>query len=148
MLVCLKNVDQKIRLKSSERQTCSLNKVSLYKVTKHDLLLFILIGFSYIWTSTVGSCMQLFIMGGDLLSSSISSVLPTFHSGLSPCENLLLEGRQYVVDVDGSFKNDRTHVFDTTWSVSPPCHKIKSIALSMTSQTLRFAQWEQPRKSK
>ena len=44
--------------------------------------------------------MQLFIMGGDLLSSSISNVLPAFHSGLSPCQNLLLEGRQYVVDVD------------------------------------------------
>ena len=44
--------------------------------------------------------MQLFIMGGDLLSSSISNILLAFHSGLSPCQNLLLEGRQYVVDVD------------------------------------------------
>ena len=44
--------------------------------------------------------MQLFIMGSDLLSSSISNVLPAFHSGLSPYQNLLLEGRQYVVDVD------------------------------------------------
>ena len=39
-------------------------------------------------------------MGGDLLSSSISNVLSAFHSGLSPCQNLLLEGRQYVVDED------------------------------------------------
>ena len=44
--------------------------------------------------------MQLFTMGGDLLSSSVSNVLPAFYSGLSSCQNLLLEGRQYKVDVD------------------------------------------------
>ena len=40
-------------------------------------------------------------MGSDLPSSSpISNVLPASHSGLSHCQNILLEVRQYMVDVD------------------------------------------------
>ena len=62
--------------------------------------------------------MQLFVMGGNLLSSSISNVLPAFHSGLSPCQNLLLEGRQYVVDVDvDRAKKSLTAILRGPWNL-------------------------------
>ena len=76
-------------------------------------------------------------MGGDLLSSSISNVLPAFHSGLPPCQNLLLEGRQYVADVslDVKLLNHcrlvRKIVINTSFSISA----IFCIIVAITSKS-------------
>ena len=78
--------------------------------------------------------MQLFVIGGDLLSSSISNVLLAFHSGLSPCQNLLLEGRQYVVDVEKLI------------CLTLPCRNVKlqqSIAFRYIFTFFFFAIWVQ-----
>ena len=52
------------------------------------------------------------------VSRSISNILPAFHSGMSPCQNLLLEGSQYVVDIDKGMYATNSQVSDEASHIS------------------------------